>query len=158
MNKAVTGKLLLAHVASAQGVTAVEAIAGKNPPPLDYEYMPKAIYCKPQIGSFGLTEAQAAERGLSVKTGKFPAAASGKAIAQGETEGMVKLVVDAEVGDIVGAHMIGSEVTEMLGGLGLARLLESTNNELGWTVYPHPTISEMIKEAALATVGEAIHI
>ncbi len=154
----VTGKLLLAHVASAQGVTAVESIAGQDPPPLDYEYMPRAIYCKPQIGSLGLTEAQAAERGLTVKTGKFPAIASGKALAQGETEGMVKLVVDAEIGDIVGAHMIGPEVTEMLGELGLARLLESTTNELGWLVHPHPTISEMVKEASLATAGEAIHI
>ena len=154
----VTGKLLLAHVASAQGVTAVESIAGQDPPPLDYDYMPRAIYCKPQIGSLGLTENQARERGLNVKTGKFPAIASGKALAQGETEGMIKLVVDAEIGDLVGAHMIGPEVTEMLGELGLARLLESTTNELGWLVHPHPTISEMVKEAALATRGEAIHI
>lgn len=154
----VTGKLLLAHVASAQGVTAVETIAGLDPPRLDYELMPKATYCRPQIASFGLSEAKARERGLSVKTGKFPFAASGKAMALGETDGMVKLVVDAEIGDVLGAHMIGAEVTELLGELGLARLLESTTKELGWLVHPHPTISEMVKEAALAADGEAIHI
>jgi len=154
----VTGKLLLAHVASAQGVTAVETISGLDPPRLDYELMPKATYCRPQIASFGLTEAKARERGLSVKTGKFPFAASGKAMALGETDGMVKLVVDAEIGDVLGAHMIGAEVTELLGELGLARLLESTTKELSWLVHPHPTISEMVKEAALAADGEAIHI
>ena len=154
----VTGKMPLAHVASAQGVTAVESMADLDPPRLDYELMPKATYCKPQIGSFGLTEAQALERGLSVKTGKFPAMASGKALALGETEGMVKLVVDSEVGDVVGAHMIGAEVTELLGELSMAKLLESTTKELGWLVHPHPTISEMVKEAALAADGEAIHI
>ena len=154
----VTGKLLLAHVASAQGVTAVETIAGLDPPRLDYELMPKATYCRPQMASFGLSEAKARERGLSVKTGKFPFAASGKAMALGETDGMVKLVVDAEIGDVLGAHMIGAEVTELLGELGLARLLESTTKELGWLVHPHPTISEMVKEAALAADGEAIHI
>jgi dihydrolipoamide dehydrogenase len=154
----VTGKMPLAHVASAQGVTAIESMADLDPPRLDYELMPKATYCKPQIGSFGLTEAQALERGLSVKTGKFPAMASGKALALGETEGMVKLVVDSEVGDVVGAHMIGAEVTELLGELSMAKLLESTTKELGWLVHPHPTISEMVKEAALAADGEAIHI
>ena len=154
----VTGKVPLAHVASAQGVTAVESIANLDPPKLDYDQMPKATYCRPQIASFGLTEAQARERGLSVKTGKFPATASGKALALGETEGMVKLVVDSEIGDIVGAHMIGAEVTELLGELSMAKLLESTTKELGWLVHPHPTISEMVKEAALAADGEAIHI
>ncbi len=93
-----------------------------------------------------------------MKTGKFPAMASGKALALGETEGMVKLVVDSEVGDVVGAHMIGAEVTELLGELSMAKLLESTTRELGWLVHPHPTISEMVKEAALAADGEAIHI
>ena len=154
----VTGKMPLAHVASAQGVTAVESIADLDPMPLDYDAMPKATYCKPQIASFGLTEAQARERGLSVKTGKFPAMASGKALAMGETDGMVKLVVDSEIGDVVGAHMIGAEVTELLGELSMAKLLESTTKELGWLVHPHPTISEMVKEAALAADGEAIHI
>ena len=154
----VTGKLLLAHVASAQGVTAVEAMAGLEPPKLDYELMPRATYCNPQVASFGLTEAQARERGHNVRIGKFPFSASGKAMALNETEGMVKLVVDADIGDVLGAHMIGAEVTELLGELSMAKLLESTNKELGWLVHPHPTVSEMVKEAALAADGEAIHI
>ena len=154
----VTGKLPLAHVASAQGVTAVEAIAGMDPPVLNYDLMPKATYCRPQVASFGLTEEQARERGHDVKIGKFPMIASGKALALAETEGMVKLVVDAEIGDILGAHMIGPEVTELLGELSMANLLESTTKELGWLVHPHPTISEAVKEAALAADGEAIHI
>lgn len=154
----VTGKLPLAHVASAQAVTAVEAIAGMNPMPLDYTYMPRATYCRPQIASFGLTEKQAAEAGYSFKIGRFPMAASGKALAMGESGGMVKLVVDNEVGELLGAHMIGPEATELLGEVGLSRLLEGTTTELGWLVHPHPTISETIKEAALAVEGEAIHI
>lgn len=154
----VTGKMLLAHVASAQGVTAVEHMAGLDPQPLDYDFMPRAIYCRPQIGRFGLTEAQATERGYRVKSGRFPFAASGKALALGESEGFVKVVIDEEIGDILGAHMIGAEVTEFLGELGMARLLESTSKELGWLVHPHPTLSEAIKEAALAADGEAIHI
>jgi dihydrolipoamide dehydrogenase len=148
----------LAHVASAQGVTAVETIAGLNPPALNYSLMPRAIYCKPQVGSFGLSEEQAKEQGYTVKIGKFPMAASGKALALGETEGMIKLVVDAEVGEVLGGHMIGPEVTELLGELSMTRLLEGTTTELGWLVHPHPSISETIKEAALAAEGEAIHI
>ena len=154
----VTGKLLLAHVASAQGVTAVEHIAGLDPPALDYGQMPRAIYCRPQVASFGLTEEQARQAGYSVKIGKFPLSASGKALALNESEGMVKLVVEAEIGELLGGHMIGAEVTEMLGELGMARLLEATTTELGWLVHPHPTISETIKEAALAAEGQAIHI
>ena len=154
----VTGKLPLAHVASAQGVTAAEAIAGMNPMPLDYSLMPRATYCRPQIASFGLTEQQAADAGYSYKVGRFPMAASGKALAMGESNGMVKLVVDMEVGELLGAHMIGPEATELLGEVGLSRLLEGTTTELGWLVHPHPTISETIKEAALAVEGEAIHI
>ncbi|MCH8108824.1 MAG: dihydrolipoyl dehydrogenase, partial [Chloroflexi bacterium] len=153
----VTGKMLLAHVASAQGVTAVETIAGLNPPQLDYDMMPRAIYCKPQVASFGLTEAQAREKGLSIKVGKFPLSASGKALALGETDGLVKLVIDAEVGEILGVHMIGAEVTELLGELAMTKLLEGTTTELGWLVHPHPTISEALKEAALAVDGQAIH-
>ena len=154
----VTGKLPLAHVASAQGVTAVEAIAGMNPMPLDYTLMPRATYCRPQIASFGLTEQQAADSGYSYNVGRFPMAASGKALAMGEASGMVKLIVDSEVGELLGAHMIGPEATELLGEVGLSRLLEGTTTELGWLVHPHPTISETIKEAALAAEGEAIHI
>lgn len=154
----VTGKMALAHVASAQGVTAVEAMAGLNPPTLDYTLMPKATYCRPQIGSFGLTEDQAKEQGYSVKIGKFPLIASGKALALGDADGFVKLVVDSEIGEILGAHLIGPEVTELLGELGLSRLLEGTTTELGWLVHPHPSISETVKEAALAAEGQPIHI
>lgn len=154
----VTGKMLLAHVASAQGVAAVECIAGLDPQPLDYVQIPRAIYCRPQVASFGLTEAQAMERGYAVKVGRFPMAASGKALAMNESEGMIKLVVDEEIGEILGAHMIGAEVTELLGELGMTKLLEATTTELGWLVHPHPTISEAVKEAALAAEGEAIHI
>ena len=154
----VTGKMLLAHVASAQGVTAIEHIAGLNPQPLDYTQIPSAIYCRPQVASFGMTEEQAREGGYSVKIGKFPLAASGKALAMNESEGMIKLIVDAEIGEVLGAHMIGAEVTELLGEIGMTRLLEATTTELGWLVHPHPTISEALKEAALAAEGEAIHI
>ena len=154
----VVGPPLLAHVASAQGVTAVETIAGMDPPRLDYALMPRAIYCKPQVASFGITEAQAREQGYSVKIGKFPFSASGKALALAESEGMIKLVVDAEIGEVLGAHMIGAEVTELLGELAMTRLLEGTTTELGWLAHPHPSMSEVIKEAALAADGLAIHI
>ena len=153
----VTGRMLLAHVASAQAVTVAEYIAGLDPHPLNYSLMPRAIYCKPQVASFGLTEQQAIEQGISITVGRFPFTASGKAIALGETEGTVKLVVDDEIGEIIGAHMIGSEVTELLGELSMTKLLEGTSTELGWG-RPHPTISEIVKEAALDTMGEAIHI
>ena len=154
----VTGKMLLAHVASAQGVYVVETIAGLSPPGLDYDLMPRAIYCHPQVASFGLTENQAREKGYELKVGRFPLSASGKAIAMGETEGMVKVVAEKEIGDILGVHMIGSEVTELLGEIGMARMLESTTEELGWLTHPHPTISEVIKEAALDAQGGAVHI
>ena len=153
----VTGKLPLAHVASAQGVLAAETIAGVDSPTLDYSLMPRATYCRPQIASFGLTERQAIDAGYSVNVGKFPLTASGKALAMGEAQGLVKLVADAEVGELLGAHMIGAEATELLGEVGLSRLLEGTTTELGWLVHPHPTISEAIKEAALAAEGQAIH-
>ena len=154
----VTGKMLLAHVASAQGVFVVESIAGFAPTGLDYNLMPRAIYCHPQVASFGLTENQAREKGYELNIGRFPLSASGKAIAMGETEGMVKVVAEKEIGDILGVHMIGSEVTELLGEIGMARMLESTTEELGWLTHPHPTISEVIKEAALDAQGGAIHI
>ncbi len=154
----VTGKMLLAHVASAQAVTAVEYIAGLNPAPLDYQLMPRAIYCEPQVASFGMTEAQAKDNGIETQIGKFPFSASGKAIALGHTEGIVKLVIDPEIGEILGAHMIGPEVTELLAELSMTKLLEGTTTELGWLVHPHPTISETLKEAALDSTNEAIHI
>lgn len=154
----VTGKLLLAHVASAQGVLAVETMAGVESQPLDYVNMPRAIYCIPQVASFGLTEQQAREQGYGVKIGKFPFQASGKAVAIGETAGTVKLVVDEKYGELLGAHLIGPEVTELLAELSMARLLEGTTHELGWMVHSHPTLSEVLKEAALNADGGAIHI
>ena len=153
----VTGKLLLAHVASAQGVAAAEAIAGVETQPLDYVNMPRATYCVPQVASFGLTEQQARDQGYGVKIGKFPFQASGKAVAIGETAGLVKLVVDEKHGEVLGGHMVGPEVTEMLGELSMARLLEGTTTELGWMVHAHPTLSEAIKEAALAADGRGVH-
>ncbi len=154
----VTGKMLLAHVASAQGVFVVESIAGFEPTGLDYDVMPRAIYCHPQVASFGLTENQAREKGYELNIGRFPLSASGKAIAMGETEGMVKVVAEKEIGDILGVHMIGTEVTELLGEIGMARMLESTTEELGGLTHPHPTISEAIKEAALDAQNGAVHV
>jgi dihydrolipoamide dehydrogenase len=152
-----TGRLLLAHVASQQGVTAVEKIAGLNPPPLDYDRMPRAVYCQPQVASLGLTEAQARERGFDALTGRFPFRASGKALASGDDEGFVKVVIDKASGAILGYHMIGHNVTELLGEASIASLLESTVRELGYAVHAHPTLSEALKEAALAVSGESLH-
>ena len=154
----ITGKLALAHVASAQAVTAVEHIAGMDPQPLDYTWMPRATYCNPQIASFGLTESQAREQGYDVSIGTFNVQANGKALAMGETEGTVKLVVDSKYGELLGGHMIGPEVTELLGELSMVRMLEGTTLELGWAVHPHPSLSEMLKEAALSAQGQAIHM
>lgn len=154
----VTGKLALAHVASAQGIAAVEAIAGEEVQPLDYTMMPRATYCHPQVASFGLTEAQAREQGYEVKIGRFNVQASGKAVAMGETDGLVKLVIDANYGELLGGHLCGPEVTELLGELSMTKLLEGTTLELGWAVHAHPTISEMVHEAALDAEGRAIHM
>ena len=161
----VTGKLMLAHVASAQGVAAVEGIAqtggrlpaGQEPPTLDYVKMPRATFCQPQVASIGLTEAQARQRGYSVKIGRFPFRANAKATALGLTEGVVKLVVDADQGDLLGCHMVGPEVTELLAEASLGTLMETTAREVGLTVHAHPTLSEAFKEAALAAYGQAIH-
>ena len=153
----VTGKLALAHVAAAQGMAAVEGIAGQEVQPLDYRMMPRATYCQPQIASFGWTEAAAQEQGFEVRVGRFNVQANGKALGMGERDGMVKLVTDGKYGEILGAHLVGPEVTELLGELTLTRLLEGTTLELGWLVHAHPTISEIIKEAALDAQGRAIH-
>ena len=153
----VTGKLLLAHVASAQGVAAVEYIAGRDPHPLRYENMPRCTYCQPQVASLGLTEAQARQSGIDVRVGTFPYRANGKATAIGRTEGLVKLVADAQTGDIVGYHFIGHDATELLVAATLGNALETTPRDLGSAVFAHPTLSEVVKEAALATSGEAIH-
>tara|TARA_B100001123_G_scaffold202111_1_gene229292 strand:+ start:245 stop:1630 length:1386 start_codon:yes stop_codon:yes gene_type:complete len=154
----VNGKMPLAHVASAQAAIAVETIAGMETQPLDYTYMPRATYCMPQIASFGLTETQAREQGKEINVGTFNVQANGKALAMGETAGMVKLVVDAKYGELLGGHMIGPEVTELLGELSMTRILEGTTLELGWGVHAHPSLSEMLKEAALSAQGRTIHM
>jgi dihydrolipoamide dehydrogenase len=154
----VTGPPLLAHVASAQGVLAVETIAGHETTPLVYEDMPRATYCHPQVASLGLTEAQAKERGFKVKVGKFPFSASGKAIALDDYEGMVKFVVDEEFGELLGAHIIGPEAAELLSEIGVAKQLEYSANDIARTVHAHPTLSEAIMEAALAAGEGSIHI
>jgi dihydrolipoamide dehydrogenase len=154
----VTGKLMLAHVGSAMGIVAAEVIAGAETVTLDYEMMPRATYCQPQIASFGITEAQAKERGLTVKVGKFPFQANGKALGLGDYAGFVKIVMDEKYGEILGAHMIGPEVTELLPELTLARMMELTPHEIARNVHAHPTISEAIMEAAHAASGQAIHI
>jgi dihydrolipoamide dehydrogenase len=154
----VTGPPLLAHVASAQGIVAVETIAGLHPPALDYEQMPRATYCQPEVGSIGLTEAQAKQRGLRYRVGRFPFRGNGRAIASAEPEGVAKVVADEETGELLGVHLAGHGVTELLGELALARDLEATPESMGYTVHAHPTISEVVKEAALSARGEAIHV
>ena len=154
----VTGKLMLAHVASQQGVIAAERIAGRTTAALDYIQMPRATFCQPQVGSIGYTEKGAKEAGFTVKTGRFPFTALGKAIAVGETEGFIKVVADAPTGQVLGIHMVGHDVNELLGEASLVALLEATTIELGFAVHAHPTLGEALKEAALATDGQAIHI
>jgi dihydrolipoamide dehydrogenase len=153
----VTGKLMLAHVASAQGIVAAETIAGHPTMELDYEMMPRAVYCQPQIASFGLTEQQAQDRGHEVNVGRFPFQANGKALGLGERTGLVKIIADAKYGEILGAHMIGPEVTELLPELVLARNAELTAEEIARTVHAHPTLSEVVMEAAHGVEGQAIH-
>jgi dihydrolipoamide dehydrogenase len=154
----VTGKLMLAHVGSAMGIICAEHIAGHETVTLDYEMMPRATYCMPQIASFGLTEVQARERGHTIKIGRFPFQANGKALGLGDYAGWVKIVVDEKYGEILGAHMIGPEVTELLPELTLARMLELTPHEIARNVHAHPTLSEVLMEAAHAAEGNAIHI
>jgi dihydrolipoamide dehydrogenase len=152
-----TGKLALAHVASAQGIVAAEAIAGLNPRALDYDAMPRCTYCQPQVASFGLTEGQAAERGHEIKVGRFPFLPNGKALGLGERDGFVKIVADAVSHEILGAHLVGPEVTELLPELVLARTWELTPDEIAHAVHAHPTLSEAVMEAAHAVFGKAIH-
>jgi dihydrolipoamide dehydrogenase len=154
----VTGKLMLAHVGSAQGIVCAENIAGAETITLDYEMMPRATYCQPQVASFGLTEAQAKERGYDVKIGRFPFQANGKALGLGDYAGWIKLVVDGKYGEVLGAHMIGPEVTELLPELTLAHLMELTPNEIARNVHAHPTLSEVLMEAAHGAEGTPIHI
>ncbi len=147
----------LAHKASHEGVICVEKIAGLDPHPIDWTNIPGCTYCRPQVASVGLTEARAREAGHEIRVGRFPFVGNGKAIAMGEPEGMVKVVFDARTGELLGAHMIGAEVTEMIQGYAIARTLETTEQELMHTVFPHPTVSETMHEAVLDAYGQVIH-
>jgi dihydrolipoamide dehydrogenase len=154
----VIGPPWLAHVASAEGIHCVEAIAGKNPEPLDYTSIPGCTYCQPQIASVGLTEEKAKADGHDVTVGRFPFRAAGKAMAIGETEGLVKLVFDARYGELLGAHIMGADATEMIAELVVAKRLGTTGRDLVHAVHAHPTLGEAVMEAAAAAYGEAINI
>jgi dihydrolipoamide dehydrogenase len=153
----VTGPPWLAHKASHEGVVCVEAIAGKKPHPFETWNIPGCTYSRPQVASVGLTEARAKEEGRKVKTGKFPFIGNGKAIALGEAEGFIKTVFDTDTGELLGAHMVGAEVTELIQGYAIARQLETTEEDLMHTVFPHPTLSEMMHESVLDAYGRALH-
>ena len=148
----------LAHVASAEGITCVEKIKGLDVERIDYGNIPGCTYCTPEIASVGLTEKQAKEKGYEIKVGKFPFSASGKATANGDTDGFVKVIFDAKYGEWLGCHMIGTGVTEMIAEAVAARKLETTGHEILKTVHPHPTLSESVMEAVAAAYGEVIHI
>ncbi|HAK75554.1 MAG TPA: dihydrolipoyl dehydrogenase [Runella sp.] len=154
----VTKGQALAHVASAEGIICVEKIAGEHPHPLNYNNIPGCTYCSPEIASVGYTEKAAKEAGYEIKVGKFPFSASGKAKAAGAPEGFVKVIFDAKYGEWLGAHMIGTNVTEMIAEVVVARNLETTGHEIVKSVHPHPTMSEAIMEAAAAAYGEVIHL
>ncbi len=148
----------LAHVASAEGIICVEKIAGMHVEPLDYGNIPGCTYCSPEVASVGLTEKQAKDQGIDIKVGKFPFSASGKASAAGSNDGFVKLIFDAKYGELLGGHMIGGNVTEMIAEIVAVRKLETTGHELIKTVHPHPTLSEAVMEAAAAAYDEVIHL
>ena len=153
-----TGPPWLAHKAMHEAVVCVEAIAGKHPHPMDTGNIPGCTYCRPQVASVGLTEAAAKAKGHEVKVGRFPFIGNGKAIAMGEVEGMIKTIFDAKTGEMLGAHMVGPEVTEMIQGYTIARGMETTEAELMHTIFPHPTVSETMHEAVLDAYGMALHI
>lgn len=154
----VTGKLMLAHVGSAMGIICAENIAGHETTTLNYVMMPRATYCQPQVASFGYTEAQAREKGYNIKVGRFPFQANGKALGLGDYAGFVKIIMDEKYGEILGAHMIGPEVTELLPELTLAQMMELTPHEIARNVHAHPTLSETLMEAAHGADGTPIHI
>jgi dihydrolipoamide dehydrogenase len=154
----VAGPPWLAHKASHEAIICVEHIAGLHPHPLEALNIPGCTYCRPQVASVGLTEAKAKEAGHEVRVGRFPFIGNGKAIALGEPEGLIKTVFDAKTGELLGAHMVGPEVTEMIQGYTIARTLETTEVELMHTVFPHPTVSEAMHEAVLDAYGRVIHI
>ncbi|ANU19337.1 dihydrolipoyl dehydrogenase [Planococcus plakortidis] len=153
----VIGGLQLAHVASHEGITAVEHIKGNAPHAIDYDLVSRCIYSNPEAASVGITEDQAKEQGYDVKTGKFSFKAIGKALVYGESDGFVKIIADKETNDILGVHMIGPHVTDMISEAGLAMVLDATPWEIADTIHPHPTLSEVMGEAALAVDGKAIH-
>ena len=148
----------LAHVASAEGITCVEKIAGHHPEAIDYNNVPGCTYCSPEVASVGMTEQQAKEAGYELKVGKFPFSASGKASAAGVKDGFVKMIFDAKYGELLGAHMIGANVTEMIAEIVMARKLETTGMQILKAIHPHPTMSEAVMEATAAAYGEVIHL
>ena len=154
----VAGPPLLAHKAEHEGVVCIEAIKGLDPHPLDKLKIPGCTYCNPQIASVGLTEAAAKQQGREIKVGRFPFVGNGKAIALGEDQGLVKTIFDAKTGQLLGAHMVGAEVTELIQGFVIAMQLETTEEELMHTVFPHPTLSEMMHESVLDAFGRVIHV
>jgi dihydrolipoamide dehydrogenase len=154
----VAGPPMLAHKAEHEGVVCVEAIKGLHPHPMDKLLIPGCTYCNPQVASVGLTEARAKEGGREIRVGRFPFVGNGKAIALGEDQGLVKVVFDKKTGQLLGAHMIGAEVTELIQGYVVAMNLETTEQELMHTVFPHPTLSEMMKEAVLDAYGRVLNI
>jgi dihydrolipoamide dehydrogenase len=154
----VAGPPLLAHKAEHEGVICIEAIKGLHPHPMNKSMIPGCTYCTPQIASVGITEQAAKEKKLEIRVGRFPFAGNGKAIALGEDQGMVKVIFDKKTGQLLGAHMVGAEVTELIQGYVVAMNLETTEEELMHTVFPHPTLSEMMKEAVLDAYGRALNI
>jgi dihydrolipoamide dehydrogenase len=154
----VIGPPWLAHVASAEGIHCVEAIAGTDPQPIDYTSIPGCTYCQPQVASVGMTEERAKEEGREIRVGKYPFRPLGKAVAIGETEGMVKLLFDAKYGELLGAHILGHDATELIAELVIAKRLETTGRDIARAVHAHPTLSEAVMEAAAAAYGEAINI
>ena len=148
----------MAHVASKQGILCADAIAGKETQPINYKMVPSATYCHPQVASFGFTEAEAIEAGYKVKVGKFPFQANGKALGLGESSGFGKLVTDETTGEILGASLIGPEVSELLPELTLAQSMEMTAEEIAHSIHAHPTLSEVLMEAAEAVIGSPIHM
>jgi dihydrolipoamide dehydrogenase len=152
------GPPLLAHKAMAEGVVAAEAIAGRDPRPVDYGNVPSCTYCRPQIAAIGLSEARARVNGREISVGKFPFTANGKAVALGETEGFVKVVADKATGEVLGVHIVGAEATEIIHEFAVGRTLEATLEEIVHTIHAHPTLSEAALEATLAALGQAIHI
>ena len=154
----VAGPPLLAHKAEHEGVICVEAIKGLKPHPMDKRLIPGCTYCSPQIASVGLTEQAAKEKKLDIRVGRFPFVGNGKAIALGEDQGLVKVIFENKTGELLGAHMVGAEVTELIQGYVVAMNLETTEEELIHTVFPHPTLSEMMKEAVLDAYGRALNI